>query len=121
MKLSATIVGVCVGSWALCILVLPPRAAAAALLGMAAPLALGLATRLLVRQTARSDMRRLTARLTWAFIVKMVFYAVYVSVVIGVLGFDATPFAVSFTGYFLALQLTEALHLRTLAAKTAID
>ena len=119
MKLSGILVAVCVASCSLCTVVLAPDAAAAAFLGMAAPLALGLVTILLAEQTARTDMQRLTARLTGAFIAKLVFYAVYVSVVVGVLAVDPVPFAVSFTLYFVTLQNIEALHLKTLVAKTA--
>ena len=119
MKLSGILVVVCVASWGLSTLVLPPGTAAAALLGMAAPLALGVATVLLIDQTARTDIQRLTARLTGAFIAKMVFYPVYVTVVIGTLAVDLVPFTVSFTVYFLALLVTEALYLKALVARTA--
>ena len=119
MKRSGILAVVCVASWGCCAVVLPSGAAAAAFLGMAAPLACGLATYVLVERTMRTDMQRLTARLTTAFIAKMVFYVVYVPVVIGVLGIDLTSFTVSFTVYFLALQLFEALHLKTLLAETA--
>ncbi len=119
MKLSGILVVVCVASWGLSTLVLPPATAAAALLGMAAPLALGVATVLLFDQTARTDIQRLTARLTGAFIAKMVFYPVYVTVVIGILAVDLVPFIVSFTVYFLALLITEALYLKALVAKTS--
>ena len=119
MKLSGILFVVCVASWGLCTLILQPAAAAAAFFGMAAPLAVGVATVLLVNQTARTDIQRLTARLTGALIAKMVFYVAYVSVVIGVLANDPVPFAVSFTVYFLALQVTEALYLKSVIANAA--
>ena len=49
----------------------------------------------------------------------MVFYPVYVTVVIGILAVDLVPFIVSFTVYFLALLITEALYLKALVAKTS--
>lgn len=119
MKLSWILVAVCVVSSGLCAVVLAPGAAAAAVLGMAAPLAVGVATILLVDQTARTDFLRLTARMTRAFIAKMVFYPLYVLVVIGVLAIDPVPFGISFTLYFVALQITEALYFKGVFAQTA--
>ena len=121
MKLSGVLVAVCIATCGLFTALLAPDAASAAFLGMAAPLVVGLATILLVEHTARTDIRRLTGRMTIAFVAKMVFYAVYVSVVIGVLGIDPLPFTISFTLYFAALHLTEALHFRTLFAKTTAN
>ena len=117
MKLSGILVAVCVASWGLYTVVLAPAAAVATLLGMTAPLVVGLATIWLVEQSVRSNIQTLTSRMTSAFIAKMVFYAVYVSVVVKVLAVDPVPFAVSFTVYFVALQNTEALYFRTLFAR----
>ena len=119
MKLIWTLVAVCVTSCGLGAVVLAPSAAAAVLFGMAAPLVVGVATVALVDQTARTDILQLTARMTKAFITKMVFYPVYVVVVIKVVAIDPVPFAISFTVYFVALQLTEALYFKALFAKTA--
>ena len=119
MKLSWILVAVCVASSGLCAVVLEPATAAAAFLGMAAPLAVGVATIQLVDQTARTDILRLTARMTQAFIAKMVFYPAYVLVVISVLAIDPVSFSISFTLYFVALQITEALYFKTVFAKTA--
>ena len=119
MKLTWTLVAVCVTSCGLGAVVLAPGAAAAVLFGMAAPLVVGVATIALVDQTARTDILQLTARMTKAFITKMVFYPVYVVVVIKVLAIDPVPFAISFTVYFVALQITEALYFKALSAKTA--
>ena len=119
MKLTWTLVAVCVTSCGLGAVVLAPGAAAAVLFGMAAPLVVGVATIALVDQTARTDILQLTARMTKAFITKMVFYPVYVVVVVRVLAIDPVPFAISFTVYFVALQITEALYFKALFAKTA--
>ena len=121
MKLSGILVVVSTVTCGLFTALLAPDAAGATFLGMAAPLAVGLATILLVEHTARTDIRRLTIRMTIAFAVKMVFYALYVLVVIGVLVVDPLPFAISFTFYFAALHLTEALHFKTLFAKAAAN
>ncbi|MCY4510937.1 MAG: hypothetical protein OXG35_28845 [Acidobacteria bacterium] len=113
MKLSAALAAACVLSWGAAA-ALAPEAAAAAFLGMAAPLVVGLATIRLVERTVRADVTRLTARMAAAFAVKLVFYAVYVSVVVGLLRVDPVPFTLSFTFYFVALQIAEALYFRTL-------
>ena len=113
MKLSA---GLAVGCVLTCgaVAALAPEAAAPAFLGMAAPLVVGLATIRLVERTVRTDVTRLTARMAAAFAVKLVFYAVYVSVVIGLLRVQPVAFTLSFTFYFVALQVAEALYFRTL-------
>jgi hypothetical protein len=49
-----------------------------------------------------------------AFAGKLVFFGAYVGLAIGVLGVQPVPFAVSFTGYFIALHLIEALWLKRL-------
>ena len=113
MKLSAALAAACVLTWGAAA-ALAPDAAAAAFLGMAAPLVVGLATIRLVERTVRADVTRLTARMAAAFAVKLVFYAVYVSIVIGLLRVEPVPFTLSFTFYFVALQVSEALYFRTL-------
>ena len=121
MKLSGMLVAVCVASCGLCTGVLAPDAARATFLGMTAPLVVGLATILLVERTVRTDILTLTARMTKAFIAKLVFYAVYVSIVVRVLAVDPVPFAVSFTLYFVVLQNTEALYFKVLFARLGRD
>ena len=113
MRLSAALAAACVltGGSATA---LAPEAAAPILLGMAAPLLVGLATIRLVERTLRIDVTLLTARMAAAFAVKLVFYAVYVSVVVGWLRVEPVPFSLSFTFYFVALQIAEALYFRTL-------
>ena len=121
MKLSGILVAVCVVSCGLGAVVLAPDAVGATFLGMTAPLVVGLATILLVEQTVCTDIRRLTGRMTIAFVAKMVFYGLYVSLAIGVLDTEVLPFTISFTLYFAALHVTEALYFKTLFAKTAAN
>ena len=113
MRLSAALAAACVLTCGAAAAV-APQAAAAAFLGMVAPLVVGLATIRLVERTVRADVTRLTARMAAAFAVKLVFYAVYVSVVIGLMQVDPVPFTLSFTFYFVGLQIAEALYFRTL-------
>jgi hypothetical protein len=49
-----------------------------------------------------------------AFAAKIVFFAAYASAVILLLRLRPVPFVISFTGYFIALYLMEALYLRRL-------
>jgi hypothetical protein len=51
-----------------------------------------------------------------AFGAKMLFFGAYVAAVLTVGEVAAVPFIVSFTGFFIALYLTEALLMRRLFA-----
>jgi len=63
-----------------------------------------------VERTYRKAPQKLTSLMTKALLGKMLFYGVYVSVIVGFYSFQALPFAVSFTVYFIGLHLTEALY-----------
>jgi hypothetical protein len=88
----------------------------ATLLGMAGPLVVAVATWWLAEQTYRRDPAALTGLMIAGFVGKMVFFGAYVAVVIKGFSQPAVPFAVSFTGSFIALHLIEALALRRLFA-----
>ena len=49
-----------------------------------------------------------------AFVLKMAFFGGYVAVMLSVLRFRPVPFVASFTSYFIALYLMEALYMRRL-------
>ncbi|MDA1094326.1 MAG: hypothetical protein O3A25_13800 [Acidobacteria bacterium] len=119
MKLSAVLVAVCVASCGLVTSLVAPHAAAAALMGMAAPLIIGIATILMVERTTQHAPEALTSRMTIAFLAKMLFYAAYVSVVIALVTTNPLPFMLSFTVYFIALQITEALYFKTLFTRAS--
>ena len=91
-----------------------PHAAVEILLGMLGPLLLAIGTLILVERTYRKVPRKLTSLMTQAFFGKMLFYGVYVGVIVGFYSFQALPFAVSFTVYFIGLHLTEALYFQAL-------
>ena len=114
MRLSAALAAACVLTCGAVAALAAPEAVGPAFLGMAAPLVVGLATIRLVERTVRTDVNRLTGRMTAAFAVKLVFYAAYVSIVIGWLQVEPVPFTLSFTFYFVALHITEALYFKTL-------
>jgi hypothetical protein len=88
----------------------------ATLYGMAGPLVVAITTWRLADQTYRREPAALTGLMIAGFVAKMVFFGAYVAVVTMVLSQPAVPFAVSFTGAFIALHLIEALALRRLFA-----
>ena len=119
MKLSGVLVAVCVTSCGLVATLVTPDAIAAAFMGMVAPLIVGIATIVMVEWTTRNEPLALTSRMTTAFLAKMLFYAGYVSVVLGLVTTTPVPFMVSFTVYFVALQITEAMYFKTLFTRTS--
>ena len=113
MKIQRYIIAACAGSWALISLMFP-QVTVEILLGMLSPLLLAIGTLILVERTYRKTPQKLTSLMTQAFMGKMLFYGVYVSVIVGFYSFQAVPFAVSFTVYFIGLHLTEALYFQSL-------
>jgi len=86
------------------------------LLGMIAPLAVASASLVLAERAYRRHRGQLTQVMLKAFIGKMVFFGAYVAAVPTVLSLQIVPFIVSFTTYFIALHLAEAVYLRRLFA-----
>ena len=93
-----------------------PGMAVEFLLGMVAPLVVGVASMVAVERVYRRDPGKLTPLMIKAFGAKMVFFGVYVSAVIALTSLSATPFILSFSAYFIGLHLTEAWMLRALFA-----
>ncbi|MEQ1574402.1 MAG: hypothetical protein ABL993_09175 [Vicinamibacterales bacterium] len=85
-------------------------------LGMFGPLLAAGVTWVLVRRTYALSPERLTSVMIAALAAKMVFFGVYVIVMVRVLALRPIPFMASFTGYFVALYVMEALFLRRLFA-----
>ena len=85
-------------------------------LGMAGPLVSAVVTCVL-RERAAPD--RLGAVMMTAFAVKMLFFGAYVVVMLGVLNLEPRAFIVSFTCYYVALHLVEALLLKRQLAGTS--
>jgi hypothetical protein len=86
------------------------------LMGMLGPLVVASGTWVVMEQTYRRDPERLTGLMFKAFAVKMLLFAAYVVVALKVFMLRPVPFVTSFTTYFIALHLTEALWLRRLFA-----
>jgi hypothetical protein len=91
--------------------------AADVLFGMLAPLAATTVSWMVTERVYTRDPQALTGVMIAAFAAKMLFFGVYVAAMLKVVGLAPTPFVASFTGYFIALYLTEALLMRRLFAK----
>jgi hypothetical protein len=114
MKPAWWMVVAALGSW-LVVAVMPGvESDVEVLLGMIAPLTAAVATWILVTRTYSSQPERLTPLMVLAFGGKLVFFGVYVTVMLGVLSVRPLPFVISFTAYFIALHLFEALCLKRL-------
>jgi len=87
------------------------------LLGMLAPLTGAVGTWVLVARTYPSQPERLTSLMVAAFGAKLVFFGAYVTVMLKVLALRPLPFVISFTTYFIALHMFEALCLQRLFAR----
>jgi hypothetical protein len=86
------------------------------LLGMLGPLGAVGVSWVLTERMFKRDPQRLTALMIGAFGAKMLFFGVYVAVMLEVVRVHPMPFVASFTGYFIALYVTEALLMRRLFA-----
>jgi hypothetical protein len=101
-------------SWFVAALVVDRRTGIEILFGMLGPLVATLSTWVLAERIYRRRAEILTTVMATAFVAKIVFFGAYISVVILVLRFRPVPFVLSFTSYFIALYLMEALYLRRL-------
>lgn len=82
--------------------------------GMMGPLMVVIATWRLTARVYEANPERLTSVMIGAFAGKLVFFGAYVGLAIGVFGVQPVPFALSFTGYYIALHVIEALWLKRL-------
>ena len=116
MKLIA---GMAIGglTTALLLPLLPGLGAREAWLGMAGPLVMAILGWLAVERTWKTQPEALTATQVKLFVARMVFMGAYLGVLIGIEWVDPVPFAISFTGYFLALYAAEGAGLYRLLQK----
>ena len=87
-------------------------------LGMAAPLVAAVGSVIAIEQVHRKRPANLTGVMAAAFAAKMIFFGGYVALVVKMGWVQPTPFAITLTGYFLVLHVTEAIYLRRLFATT---
>jgi hypothetical protein len=114
MKPIAYMVAVSVISWIGAAVIIDGGTTLEILFGMLGPLAAASGTWFLVAWIYRKRPEELTGLMAAAFVLKMLFFGVYVAVMLRVMRFRPVPFVVSFTGYFIGLYLMEALFLRRL-------
>lgn len=103
-------------SWLVAAVLLDTQARVEVLYGMLGPLAMVIGSWILMERAYRRNSQRLTAVMVAAFAGKLVFFGAYVAVMLRVLSVRPRTFVASFTSYFIALYLIEALHLRRLFA-----
>jgi hypothetical protein len=106
----------CLGSWALAAWLMPLHEAAV-FFGMLGPLAAAAGTWLILARTARVNPAGITRVILSGFVVKALFFAGYIVMVLETIRADRTAFVVSFTGYFVLLYGTDALLLRRLSGR----
>ena len=119
MKPLAWMVGASVGSWLAIAAWAGVSSSREVLFGMLAPLAGAASTWVLVARNFTSRPELVTPLMVAAFAGKLVFFGVYVTIMLRVLALRPLPFVVSFTTYFIALHLFEALCLQRLFAGSA--
>jgi hypothetical protein len=101
-------------TWAIVAAVLKPQTSIEVLFGMLGPLAAVSATWLIVEWGYRQRPTELTSLMMVAFLLKMIFFGGYVAIMLRVAGFRTIPFVASFTSYFIALYVMEALYMKRL-------
>ena len=105
-------VALSVGTWAGAALIVDRRTSVEMFFGMLGPLAAVSATWVLTLWIYRRPAPESTSLMLAAFLLKMVFFAGYVAIMLRVVGFRPIPFVASFTGCFIGLYLMEALYLK---------
>jgi hypothetical protein len=117
MKAAGWIALAALGSGLVVIAAAGTPVAAEILLGMLAPLAAVIVSWVMTERVFKREPARVTGLMIAAFGAKMLFFGVYVALMIEIVKLRPAPFVASFTGYFVALYLTEALLMRRLFAK----
>ena len=82
--------------------------------GMLGPLVSALISWIAMQRQYRKRPERLTALMIKAFVIKMIFFAAYITVLVRFGSVKPIPFVASFGAYFIALHITEAFGLRRL-------
>jgi len=118
MKAARWMSAAAVGSAVVAVAIAGRQTAADVTLGMLGPLAAATVSWVLTERTYKREPARVTGLMIGAFGAKMLFFGVYVAVMLEVVGLHPTPFVASFTSYFIALYLVEALLMRSLFAKS---
>lgn len=110
----AWMAGASLVSWLVASRVMGAEANPEVLYGMLAPLVVAVVSWVVVERTYRANPERLMRVMVEGLALKAVFFGAYVVGMLRVLGLRPVPFVVSFTSYFIALHVTEAVFLRRL-------
>jgi hypothetical protein len=86
------------------------------LYGMVGPLAAAAVSWIITKRTYTTAPDRLMGVLITGMAIKAVFFGAYVVVMLRILALRPGPFIASFTSYFIALHMMEALFMRRLFA-----
>jgi len=108
----------CLISWLVVASVSNGAAGRELVFGMLAPLVAVAGTWIVVVRAHRANPAGVTSVMITAFVVKMVFFGVYVTLMMTVVGLDPVRFVVSFAAYFLTLYLVEAVLLQRLFTRS---
>ena len=114
MKPVAWMVGASVVSWLIASRLAGADANPEVLYGMLAPLLVAVVSWVVIERTYRSSPERLTGVMVQGLAVKAVFFGAYIVAMLRLIGLRPVPFVISFTGYFIALHVIEALFLQRL-------
>jgi hypothetical protein len=110
---------VCVASGAALVALVPGWTAPDVAAGIAGPLLAASVTWLTVSRAARANPRGLTSTMMAGFLVKIVFFGVYVVVMLRGVGVAPVPFIATFTVYFVGLYAVEAVLMHRLFTRGA--
>jgi hypothetical protein len=95
------------------------RANPEVLYGMIGPLAVAAVSWIVTKRTYAANPERLMGVLISGMAIKAVLFGAYVIVMLRVLSLRPAPFIASFTSYFIALHMMEALFMRRLFANAS--
>jgi hypothetical protein len=116
MREAAWMTGASLTAWLLATATVAAGARLEVLCGMLGPLTMAVGSWVLAAQTFRTRPHSLTGLMIGAFGIKLVFFGAYVIVMLRVARLQPVPFVVSFSSYFIALHLVEAMFLKRLFA-----
>ena len=111
MKLNMYISMFCVGTWGLLSAGLPEYGKEI-FLGMVLPWLVSLISISKTHSVYNINPEKLIKHMTTAMFINMMSYGLLLIIIFTFISFNPLPFIISFTGYFLALHITEAFTLR---------
>jgi hypothetical protein len=112
----AWMVGASLTSWLAIAAVAGNRLNPEALFGMLGPLVGTCLSWLSVERTHRSAPERVMGVMIVGFAIKLMFFALYVALMLRLVGLRTVPFVTVFVAYFIALYAMQALFLKRLTA-----